>query len=74
MEKGDASTIDEVFANVRLIEKVLQRAVQEALRRHKQTGNPIATWRDGKVVWIPPEEIPLPPDRDAAGTVEEGIP
>lgn len=37
-----------------------QRAVREALRDHKQAGNPIAVWRDGQVVWIPPEEIKVP--------------
>ncbi len=41
------------------ITKALAKAVQDALRKHKQTGNPVAAWRDGKVVWIPPEEINL---------------
>jgi hypothetical protein len=36
----------------------LRQAVREALLRHKQAGNPIAVWREGRVVWIPPEEIP----------------
>jgi hypothetical protein len=39
------------------IEKILQRAVNHALLMHKQLGNPIATWQDGKVVIVPPEEI-----------------
>jgi hypothetical protein len=37
----------------------MRRAVREALLRHKRIGNPIAVWRDGQVVWIPPEEIPV---------------
>jgi hypothetical protein len=44
------------------IGKVLQRAVNHALLMHKRIGNPIATWKDGKVVIIPPEEIVVPPD------------
>jgi len=44
------------------IERVLQRAVHDALRMHKRIGNPIATWKDGKVVIVPPEEIIIPPD------------
>ena len=44
------------------IERVLQRAVHDALRMHKRLGNPIATWRDGKVVIVPPEKIVVPPD------------
>jgi predicted ABC-type ATPase len=32
-------------------------AVQEAIRDHKRAGNPIAEWRDGRVVLVPPEQI-----------------
>jgi hypothetical protein len=41
------------------IQQAMKQAVREALMRHKQAGNPVATWRDGRVVWIPPEEIPV---------------
>lgn len=34
-----------------------QEAVRAALREHKHAGNPIAAWRDGKVVLLPPEQI-----------------
>jgi hypothetical protein len=44
------------------IEKVLQRAVKHALLMHKRIGNPIATWEDGRVVIIPPEEIVISSD------------
>ena len=44
------------------IEGIFRRAVREALLMHKRAGNPIAAWRDGKVVWIPPEEIVIPDD------------
>ena len=39
--------------------EALREAVREALLRHKQAGNPVAVWRDGRVVWIPPEDIPV---------------
>ena len=42
--------------------RALQRAVRQALLMHKRIGNPIAIWRDGRVVIIPPEEIVIPPD------------
>jgi len=38
---------------------VLQEAVRQALLEHKRAGNPIASWKDGKVIMIPPEEIPV---------------
>jgi len=54
---------DDYFAtNAIEIGKVFQRAVNDALRMHKRLGNPIAAWRDGRVVIIPPEEIKVPPD------------
>lgn len=34
-----------------------QEAVRAALRDHKRAGNPIAVWRDGKVVLLPPGQI-----------------
>jgi hypothetical protein len=32
-------------------------AVQEAIRDHKRAGNPVAEWRDGRVVLVPPDQI-----------------
>lgn len=39
------------------INKAYERAVREALLKHKQAGNPIAVERDGKVVILQPDEI-----------------
>jgi hypothetical protein len=44
------------------IERILQAAVQRELLIHKRLGNPIAVWKDGKVVIIPPEEIVISPE------------
>lgn len=41
----------------RLIQRALARGVREALRRHKQAGNPVAAWRDDRVVWIEAKDI-----------------
>jgi hypothetical protein len=54
---GDS--INERVRDVRLIEEALARAVRAALLRHKQAGNPVCEWRDGRVVWIAPEDIPI---------------
>jgi hypothetical protein len=51
--------LSERLRDIKLIEQALARAVREALLRHKQAGNPIAVWRDGGVVWIAPEDIPV---------------
>ncbi len=44
------------------LERILQVGVQQALLIHKRLGNPIAAWKDGKVVIIPPEEIVISPE------------
>ena len=64
MSKQPEETLTSDYFAAQAIEigKVFQRAVNDALRMHKRLGNPIAVWRDGKVVIIPPEEIVIPPD------------
>ena len=51
--------ISTALRNPEMIVKAIQKRINEALLRHKQAGNPICEWRDGKVVWIPAEEISI---------------
>jgi hypothetical protein len=39
--------------------KALQTGSKKAVRLHKLLGNPVSTWRDGKVVLVPPDEIKI---------------
>jgi hypothetical protein len=55
--------IDAVFADDVAIQQALDRAAQPAYLLHEQLGFPLATWQDGKVVWIAPEDIPVSPPR-----------
>lgn len=41
------------------VEEVLRYAVRHALLEHKRAGNPVASWENGKVVLINPNEIPV---------------
>ncbi len=61
-ERADAA--DERVQDVTVVEEALARAVGDALRYHKRAGNPVPEWRDGKVCWLSPEEIP---DLEASG-------
>lgn len=45
-------------ADLERIERAVRAAVQDALLRHKRDGDPVAVWRGGRVVWLPPEQIP----------------
>ena len=40
------------------VDEALKRGVREALLRHKKLGQSIVVWQDGKVVEIPPDQIP----------------
>lgn len=50
---------DVFFENVEKIEKILKFAVREAVIQHKQNGNSISVWKDGKAVLIPADEIEI---------------
>ncbi len=67
MRPLDGPEIDRIFADDTLIERALRKGTRDALRMHKAAGNPIAVGRDGKVVWIPPEEIVIPDDEEQDG-------
>ena len=45
------------------IERALRAAVRDALLRHKRDGDPVAIWREGRVVWLQPDEIPELPGK-----------
>ncbi len=57
MKETQEKSINEIFAEGTLIDKALKQAVREAILQHKRAGNPIVVWRDGKMVWLKPEEI-----------------
>jgi hypothetical protein len=50
-------SLSELLADHALISDAIGRAVREAVIMHAKAGRPVATWREGKVVWIPAEEI-----------------
>lgn len=47
------------FWDEKKVTAALQRAVKAAIERHRRLGNPICVWKDGKVVWLSPEELPV---------------
>ena len=61
-------TLKELFEDGRAIDEALNEAARDARRLHKALGNPMATWKDGQVVWIQPEDIVIdtPAEADEA--------
>jgi hypothetical protein len=60
-EKNESSEdkISKFFEDIDQVTHALQLGIKAALLKHKQAGNPICEWKDGKVVWIPAEKIPV---------------
>ena len=64
------STIDELFEDGRAIDEALREAARDARPLHKALGNPMATWQNGRVVWVQPEDIDIDDDSDRHDTAE----
>ncbi|MFB3906552.1 MAG: hypothetical protein ACE15E_24185 [Acidobacteriota bacterium] len=52
MRKADEDDV------LRKFEIGVRRGVARALEEHRKAGRSIVVWEDGKIVWIPPEQIP----------------
>jgi hypothetical protein len=52
----NAKDISALFLDDKLIGDALNAAVRDAVQLHKEKGLPLVVWRDGKAVWISPEE------------------
>ena len=61
----ETNLLEDLDANSEAIRRVFGKAVRHAIMEHKCAGNPIATWQDGKVVWVAAKDIVLPPEIDA---------
>ena len=59
---SNSDKITQVFSDRTMMTKILKSSINAALRKHKQAGNPVCESRNGKVVWIQPEDIQIPDD------------
>jgi hypothetical protein len=57
MRKPNERTLTELIADHAGTEAALRKAARDAVLDHARAGNPVCTWRDGKVVWLQPEEV-----------------
>lgn len=51
------SELSDAFSNARF-EELANRAVSNAIEKHRRLGQSIVVMRDGKITWLSPEEIP----------------
>ena len=59
MKLPDGPDISNMLKDSGKFMTAVNQAVQNTLRVHKLLGQPVVVWKDGKVVWVPPEEIEL---------------
>lgn len=55
--------IQQRFDNPRIVQAALAKGVADARRQYAQAGMPMASWKDGKVIWVDPvtlEEVARP--------------
>jgi hypothetical protein len=57
--KLNDDNISKILNDSKKVTKIIQAGIKAALMKHKQAGNSICEWRDNKIVWIPPEQIPI---------------
>jgi hypothetical protein len=57
MAEAAKKDISSIIAEGTEIDEAVKQAVQKAVLQHKLAGNPIVAIKDGKMVWLKPEEI-----------------
>jgi hypothetical protein len=59
MTQPNKDKISEIMNDPERVRSIIQSGINEALLKHKQAGNPVCGWKDGKVFWVEPENIPV---------------
>jgi len=62
MAAEKSKNIARLFREGKPIDDAMNAAVRQAVRKHKQAGQPLVAFRDGKTVLIPPDQIVLEQD------------
>lgn len=56
--RPNSAEIQRRLSDVDAVTEAMNRGIRKAMREHKLMGRSVVGYRDGKVVHIPPEEIP----------------
>ena len=57
MRQGKAKDIGRIFAKGTAIDDAVRRAARRAIEQHRRAGLPLVVYRDGKIAWVPAEEL-----------------
>ena len=70
MAKRSPVDIGAAWKDGRAVDRAVNAAFYEAVRRHRQAGVPILVRKDGRPVEVSPFDIPLPEDERQAGAAD----
>jgi hypothetical protein len=59
MARRKGKSLESIMADDGAITAALARAVRGALKRHQEAGIPAVEWRDGNIVRVPVNRLPL---------------
>lgn len=57
MSNSNGDRIEEAFALGTPIDEAVEAAARQAFEEHLRWGRTMPVWRNGEVVWLPPEEV-----------------
>ena len=66
MSQRPSRDIGSIIRDGTAIDRAIVAARGRVIRRHRQLGVPLAIWRGGQVVEVPPESVELPVDTGGA--------
>jgi hypothetical protein len=49
--------ISQIMNDSKKVRDIIQLGINAALLKHKQAGNSVCEWKNGKVFWVQPENI-----------------
>jgi hypothetical protein len=50
-----------IFRDGKLIDAAILEGARQAILAHKRHGVPVVIWKDGRIVWVDPEDLEIPP-------------
>lgn len=66
MSRRPSREVERIIRDGAAIDRAIVAARRRVIQRHRQLGVPLAIWRGGQVVEVPPESVELPVDAGGA--------
>ncbi len=49
--------MESILTDQSAMDQTFRQARREAIRQHRMANLPMVVWRDGAIVWIPPDQL-----------------